>query len=234
MKNSFRHYIILSACILLSSCKVQQLTFTDSHLNINHENFIINSDRGNNNSIRLNPAFRNIGVDSIVVFSSENQNFSKELSKYTFNILKHSHSDYDSIIALIPGKLILLKNKLNDNNISDLPIDYVYSWNFKDKSWICYQNDSFIPGTQNQICYHRQIFKSEKLNLIIIKDIFPKISAIYIIQGQSKYVKDIKPSVLTTSVWSPSSFKSFITSGRFIQKNINPVSEFIALRFDYF
>jgi len=228
-----KHFYSLTICLsvmLLQSCKVQKVMFSEGNVEINQEKQILDISYPNI-SIKLHPLYANVmEKKDIIVYSKNHDLTSSTLKKYFNKTLKFAHTTSDSIIVLIPSKMAILKNN-NINYDSMLKkADYLYKWDFESHKWVvfCLDNKLNMNKNDNVFSFCRYIYKNKKYDILIVKDVFPLISVVYFMQRYNKRTKNLVPPIFFTKSWSPMAYKNFIMTASFIEKIIDPFSKQIA------
>ena len=204
--------------------------FAKGNIEINQDKQIL-SIAYPNIDMKLHPLFANVmEKENIIVYSKNHDLTSKTFKKYINRTLKFADVTKDSLIALIPGKIAILKNS-NDNFDSNLgKADYLYKWDFDSHTWVVFCLDNKLNMNKNDyiFSFSRYIYKNKKYDILIVKDVFPLISVVYYMQRDNKRTKNFVIPIFFTKSWSPMAYKNFIMTASSIEKKIDPFSKQIA------
>lgn len=214
---------------ILSSCKTHELVFTNDQVFVDQ-----NTRRVTYKSLALtvplNRDFYNLGDKKINLYSQDDQ-LSSPLKKYTYKIVQEAQASSDSIVSVIPGKMIVLKSDPSLFARESKEMNYCYQWDYKNDSWISCSITDAIPFDMNSdaLAFYRSVYKNKKQNRVVVKDLFKGLTVIYILQGENSKIEDVTPSLFTTRVWSPPQFTNFITTAFYLRDKIDSVSQQIAI-----
>ncbi|MCL2597658.1 MAG: hypothetical protein FWD66_08405 [Paludibacter sp.] len=225
--------IILGILLVVSSCNTYFFSYVEnpsSRYNLIRRSEVITEHLVNVDfAIQFQPSlmYPELNKSEITLINEGNHTDYSELDYYLREIFKAVGLHNPSVFYSVSGKFVLLKT-------DEPPVHYVnYYYDYINdlyKGWSGASKDDNWKEIKGYVM--RRIYFEKNKKRVLILDSFidtdPLISALYIIQGDYKNLREMSVNPVSMIFWNPADNESFISLAGLVKASIDPITDQIA------